>query len=293
MDWMNLLKKITTSAADAADPSAAASRDRKKSLDSLIQSRQFQDLLTQTRTAAAQREGKWAQEDRALLTPEERKQKELDPYGRRFYNKSGTDPRMVDAETIGKYQAVKDKLSEDTPASVLQNVDNAIGEITQPYDDRAAVDIVRQAFEGVKSPDEASMSAADKTAQKALIDAGLAEDKDQAAEIVLDAVGQLPSLSQTPRPAPTDNRGLFTGGINPFQQQAVPSPKTMTFVDLGINDPQAQQMFSELETKVPNLRELYAASPDTYQRLFAAIQKGQVTLDEVVAKINELYGNVK
>ena len=70
-----------------------------------------------------------------------------------------------------------------------------------------------------------------------------------------------------------DNKGMFAG--NSF----VPPRAPKTFGELGIGDAQTQQTFSELEKKVPGLREMFTNDPEAFQRIFAAIRHGSKKRD--------------
>jgi len=277
-NWNNALQGAVRGAA----PGVAASVDQGKNLDSLIKSREFQDLINQARLAKQKQDMQYAEEDRALLTPEERKQKMLDPAGyRQLRNKStaavdAAETAVDAAESVGKIAKARSEFGDDIPDNVARFFDDSTNEVVKPYE-KSAVDIVAEAFGSGKGQDDAAISAADKKARAALIERGMAEDDEQASAMVLDAVGKMPGFSQRP-----DNRGMFSG--ESFVQQAQ-APKT--FGELGISDPQSQQTFSEIEAKVPGLRELFASDPEAFQRLFAAVNSGKLTQAEAITLIEQ------
>jgi len=279
-----------------AAPDVAASVDSGRNIDSIVKSRQFQDLLNQARFVAEQKDAEQkarrAAEDRALLTPEERKQKMLDPAGyRQLRNRSaaGGGSTVDAAEGLGKIQKARNEYDEDAmPDNVARFFDDSTNDIIKPHE-KSAVDVVGEAFGMGGSSDDASVSAGDKKARAALIERGMAENDEQAASMVMDAVGNIPGLFSKP-----DNRGMFTGGVNPFQQESTPVPKT--FDELGIGDVQTQQMFGEIESRVPGLRELYASDPQGFQRLFDAVRNNTkkkdgslFTIQDAVSIIEEAY----
>jgi hypothetical protein len=102
-----------------------------------------------------------------------------------------------------------------------------------------------------------------------------------------------PGATQQP-PAPVDNRGMFAGDENPFnltpesqakvdsflEEDLSPKQSPHTFEDIGITLGKNQREFQELEELVKgqipgmDLRQAYALHPESYKKLFAAIQNG-------------------
>ena len=89
------------------------------------------------------------------------------------------------------------------------------------------------------------------------------------------------SWQATPR---TDNKSLLAGPASNIYPQ-VPAPKT--FDQLGIGDAQTQQAFSQLEAKVPGLREMFASDPESFQQLFAAVNSGKITMQRAIELITQ------
>jgi len=277
-NWSNALQ----GALRGGFPDVAASVDQGKNTQSLIQSRQFQDLLNQARLVAQNQQMQQSQEDRSLLTPEERKQKMLDPAGyRQLRSKSGpTGGNAVEAaENVGKIAKARSEFGYDIPDNIARFFDDSTNDVMKPYE-KSPVDVVAEAFGTAKGQDDASITAADKKARAALIERGMADDDEQASAMVLNAVEKMPGFSQR-----RDNRDMFAG--ESFVQQAPQAQAPKTFYELGIGDAQSQQIFNELETKVSGLRELYASDPETFQRLFAAVKSGKLTRAEAISLIEQ------
>ncbi len=105
-----------------------------------------------------------------------------------------------------------------------------------------------------------------------------------------------PGAAAPPAAVPVDNRGMFVGNDNPFnltpesranvesfldEDLSTPEKKSPhTFMDIGITQAKQQQEFQELEelvqSQIPDmdLRQSYALHPESYKKLFAAIQDG-------------------
>jgi len=281
INWSNVLQ----GAIRGGFPNVAASVDQGRNIQSIMQSRQFQDLLNQARLVAQNRQMQWQEEDRSLLTPEERKQKLLDPAGYRQLRSGRATTTKTDlieqaAKLKTSLNKMKDEETGDVPPEWEQHTKNALAEISRaineidtPADNKRAAmfsDTNRSGF----PPLEDTL--------------GFGRKEKKTVNSAKPGPGAYGGFGAGTIGAPptqrTDNRGMFTAGVNPFQAP----PKTLS--DLGISDPQSQQVFSEIEKKVPNLRDLYTGEPETFQRLFAAINSGKVTQAEVIDKLNELYG---
>jgi len=288
MNWSNIFNmQGLAGAIRGAAPDVAASVDQGKNIQSLVESRQFQDLLNRARLADLERKRQWAAEDRASLSPKERRQKMLDPAGYRHLRKRKDEPdnSVEAAEKIGKIEKARSEFGDDEiPDDVTMFFDDATAETIKSFQKKPK-DIVAEAFGPGGSSDEAHISSADKKARTALVERGLAADDDTAAAMVLDAVEKIPGLFDKSKSQSVDNRNLFAGGVDPFEQQGPPAPET--FADLGIGDAQTQQIFVELEAKIPNLRNYYASDPEAYKRLFAAINSGKITQAEAISMIEK------
>jgi hypothetical protein len=64
----------------------------------------------------------------------------------------------------------------------------------------SGMDIVAESFGGVNGQDDSTISVADKKARAALIENGMAENDEQAATMVMDAVGKMPGFSRQRTP---------------------------------------------------------------------------------------------
>jgi len=313
MNWSNIFNmQGLAGAIRGAAPDVAASVDQGKNIQSLVESRQFQDLLNRARLADLERKRQWAAEDRASLSPEERRQKMLDPAGYRHLRKRKDEPdNFVEAaEKIGKIEKARSEFGDDEiPDDVAMFFDDATAETIKSFQKKPK-DIVAEAFGSGKSSgsssggmtwdqSRAAMNNPHYYDNKAGIEkkagikneAGIENVTDilkasgsPVAGTVLDIIGKFARKSQ-PESQPIDNRNLFAGGVDPFEQQGPPAPET--FADLGIGDAQTQQIFVELEAKIPNLRNYYASDPEAYKRLFAAINSGKITQAEAISMIEK------
>lgn len=84
-----------------------------------------------------------------------------------------------------------------------------------------------------------------------------------------------PPMKQYP-----NNKGLFSGGVDPFQASTSTSPMQNippSFADLGITDKATIQMFSEIEKALPDvdLRSQFRSDPEVFLRLFDAVARSR------------------
>ena len=273
-NWSNALQGAVRGAA----PDVAASVDQGRDLDSLIKSREFQDLINQARAAAL----KNAEEDRALLNPDERKQVLMQKGTRRG---AATKPEPTTTENMATLMKRAADLSkartelggedDEVPPEFDAHYKSAMAQVSQEILDAQNPKDYKRAmrFDDASAPRTGSGFAP--------LEDTLDLNRKAPARPGPGAFGGFGAGSMGVPPQRPDNRGMFAG------ESFVGPPAPKTFGELGIGDAQSQQVFSEVEAKVPGLRTMYASDPESFQRLFAAVKGGKITQAEAIALIKQ------
>ncbi len=277
MGWTDLLKKGVEGVARHNYPGMMQQYDQKgrdkldkKHIESLIQSREFQDVIRQAQAVALKQQN----ETRGKLTAEERKQKLLNPYG--YGRGTVVDPLVKGAEDIGKIRKAQSQFEDKVPpetAAYFDAAEQSVKDRTGWKDPKINVktDKPRRIFD--KSGDVVG------TRNK---DDSIKYDKNLKGADYFELYDR-----HTGKPTQRqegDNRGLFSEGKSPFEiedyyqaaTETVPvANEPKTFQQLGITSPADQQVFQEMQKAVPDvdLRQEMEQDPEGMKRLIKLWQE--------------------
>ena len=296
IDW----KGIIGGAIRGGAPDIAESFDRKRGLDqrqqdldSLIKGREFQNVLNMARQVSQRGQNRTNRQTRrrdkeawGLMSDEEK-------VASKVYSRSRTAPKTPLSEADQRVKAAEDlaKIEKAEQAGLLSDSP----ERAKFFEDSKAE--ILNKYKGDDKPPEVEVDAVTGADAPTGGRGFFGSVADVAGNILGNESLNRPfptSARPAPaaqRPAPTDNRGLFSPGpgqVNPFEPiapRAAPAP--MTFADMGIGDAQTQQVFSELESRIPSLRQDFGADPETFMLILDALKKGKLTIDDAISIIEE------
>ncbi len=262
---------------------------RTQQMEQLVQSTEFQTLLNKAKLARARQE----QGLHDSLSPEEQKQKYLDPSGYKSLRNQGQEKSNVDQAK--ELIEMADKVGDDALSSKLTKEAERIlfGESEQPKEPDAKEPVTPDAVSRADSP---------------IRPTSLTRSATQALSAPQVPIGAIPEGMPGNMP---DNRGLFAGsfpgptsGLDPMGIQGMgnaanttsqawrspgsPGTPAPTFDELdGIKTAQDRQHFGEIEKKIPALRQHYSQDPQGYTDLFAALAKGDINIADAIDIINQ------
>lgn len=308
-NWEGALKGALRGAA----PDVVASVDQGRNIQSLIQSRQFQDMVNQFRLQQLQTDARNTASDRALLSDEDRRQIQIRG-NRRGTTSTAKEPSQ--AKQLQELVELESSRSDDDEeltqwikdqrhrimreSSAAQDVLVPSQPVNVPSSSAAQNTIVPSQPANVPSSEEplglgtSRFEAAASPPNKAEDFVGppqplstfFSKPKLATGSFTKPFEGGAPASGTGFGPPQTINSGFFSGGDTPSPfPQAAPAPPT--FDALGIPDVQTQQVFSEIEARFPGLRQLVTSDPQGFQRLFAAINSGKITQQDAVKLIQQ------